>query len=365
MQQQGRLTFLDCIRGIAAMAVMIEHTGTYVFSSKEAYFTHQTFSIGKFGVTLFFLASGFVIPLSLEKGGSLKRFWVHRVCRLYPLYWFSLIAAVLLYLWGLPKEVQVPFSQHLLRNTLINITMFQEFARIPHAIALYYTLTIEMAFYISCSVLLITNLLRRAYLLCWVVLLLCLVTAAIFPLTGHGRVPMAGLFYIWTLSVGMVLFNHMKGRVSGAELLSLLGAGIVGQAWAVYLNYVWTFKVTEQFTFIAVFGSWFGAYALFGTLYLLRASRFPPLFVWLGQISYSIYLLHPVVMCLFPSSTESVLTLAAIDLGTIVLAAITFRFIEKPFIDFGVRLGKRFNATSAAVPSSTPARPATMLHTAP
>src|ERR1700744_557017 len=41
---------------------------------------------GETGVVAFFLVSGFVIPLSLEKTASLRLFWIHRVLRIYPLY---------------------------------------------------------------------------------------------------------------------------------------------------------------------------------------------------------------------------------------------------------------------------------------
>ena len=42
--------------------------------------------LGKYGVLLFFLVSGYVIPMSLERHGSLRRFWIGRLFRIYPAY---------------------------------------------------------------------------------------------------------------------------------------------------------------------------------------------------------------------------------------------------------------------------------------
>src|SRR4051794_26399249 len=53
------------------------------------------FNAGLLGVALFFLVSGFVIPFSLDRG-SLSRFVIRRIFRLYPVYWLSLAL-----LWGL------------------------------------------------------------------------------------------------------------------------------------------------------------------------------------------------------------------------------------------------------------------------
>jgi len=47
----------------------------------DAWFVHNVFDIGKLGVTLFFLISGFVIPFSLDRDASIKSFAVKRFFR--------------------------------------------------------------------------------------------------------------------------------------------------------------------------------------------------------------------------------------------------------------------------------------------
>ena len=92
----NRLGFLDFVRGIAAFAVLLQHTGETLWPSIN-WATHQYVNIGRFGVVAFFLVSGFIIPFSLERGGSVRRFGVGSFFRLYPLYWVSLIAILVIY----------------------------------------------------------------------------------------------------------------------------------------------------------------------------------------------------------------------------------------------------------------------------
>jgi peptidoglycan/LPS O-acetylase OafA/YrhL len=72
------------------------------------------------GVELFFIISGFVILMSLEKVKSLGEFALHRAARLYPAYWFSVAIAGTAMLW---------LRQSDLVTIAINATMLQAFSR--------------------------------------------------------------------------------------------------------------------------------------------------------------------------------------------------------------------------------------------
>ena len=168
MPAANRLGFLDFVRGIAAFAVLLQHTGETLWPSIN-FATHQYVNIGRFGVVAFFLVSGFIIPFSLERGGSVRRFWIGRFFRLYPLYWVSLIAIVVIYQFQ--HDALTPdFQTHTVLHTVVNFTMVQELVGIPHAIGLYYTLTVELVFYTLCAVLFAFGLLGRSVRNAWVVL---------------------------------------------------------------------------------------------------------------------------------------------------------------------------------------------------
>ena len=53
---------------------------------------------GNYGVFVFFLISGYIVPASLERKGSVRTFWVSRLFRLYPLYLLAVAFAVAFYL---------------------------------------------------------------------------------------------------------------------------------------------------------------------------------------------------------------------------------------------------------------------------
>src|SRR5438128_3067363 len=99
-RESTRLDFLDGLRGFAALVVFLSHAIGRVSPAFHD-FTYSRFDMGSFGVTVFFLCSGFIIPVSLERQGSLRSFWLRRIFRLYPLYWFSIALFLLCYLAGL------------------------------------------------------------------------------------------------------------------------------------------------------------------------------------------------------------------------------------------------------------------------
>ena len=78
-----RLRRLDALRGIAVLAVVYEHFGSYLIPDLK-FATSQYAHAGTFGVMLFFLVSGYIVPASIERRGSVRNFWIGRVFRLYP-----------------------------------------------------------------------------------------------------------------------------------------------------------------------------------------------------------------------------------------------------------------------------------------
>jgi peptidoglycan/LPS O-acetylase OafA/YrhL len=353
---QGRLFFLDFLRGIAALAVCFEHAGYRLWSNFRE-ITHTYFSFGKFGVAAFFLTSGFVIPYSLENNNSLSRFWVSRFFRLYPLYWLSIVTAVTLMYCGVTDETNAALSRHLVRTSLINLTMFQEYVGTPDVIGLYYTLAMEMAFYIAFSLLFLGRVNRRSLPIAWLTSGTLFVLAISVPLVMHRRVPLAGLFYVVCLSVGTCIYRNFTGEASNKSVIALLCFITLSVPMEIYCNYVLIKKddPLEHYTLWAVLIPWAAAYIVFVIAYLLRGHRFPKVFVWLGLISYSVYLLHPPLQALipvWPNPAYSLLAMLALTLG---VSACTYRFVERPGIAFGKYVYARIEAGSGGR-SPTPAQ---------
>jgi peptidoglycan/LPS O-acetylase OafA/YrhL len=342
---KGRLTFLDCLRGLAALAVFVEHAGDTAWPQFRE-FTHNSFSFGKFGVAAFFLTSGFVIPFSLERGDSLKRFWISRFFRLYPLYWLSMGLAIGLFLLGVSDVVSAGFADHIVRNTLVNLTMLQEFVRVPDVEGIYYTLEMEVAFYIFFSLLFLKKWNRLSLPIAWFSCIVLAIAGVLAPLILHRRLPLAGLFYFLCLFVGTCIYRNFTGEASSRAVAALVSCVLLAAVAEVYCNYVVVKKVdsAEIFTFWAVFLPWSAAYTLLLGGYLLKSWRFPRTLVWLGAISYSVYLLHPLCLRVVPSVSNRGYYFVAMLVLTLVISSITYRFVEKPSISFGKVIHLRLEA---------------------
>ena len=81
-----RIYELDAFRGIAAMAVVLYHYSTR-YNEIFDVTSFLNFSFGWMGVPLFFILSGFVITLSVNRCKSPFEFLYRRFIRLYPTYW--------------------------------------------------------------------------------------------------------------------------------------------------------------------------------------------------------------------------------------------------------------------------------------
>src|SRR5215471_14772595 len=104
-----RLDALDGLRGVAILLVMGFH---YFYHLESSYYkSHlypygETFSgiplfqYGYLGVELFFIISGFVIALTLEKSGSPLEFLLRRFVRIWPALLFSAIVTFVLLNWS-------------------------------------------------------------------------------------------------------------------------------------------------------------------------------------------------------------------------------------------------------------------------
>ena len=100
--QQKRIQSLNGIRALAILFVMIDHVRYGVICPCVFYSLNDYMSVGNFGVQIFFVISGFLITGLLLKEkvqtGSidLKKFWLRRVIRIVPAFYFFILVIILL-----------------------------------------------------------------------------------------------------------------------------------------------------------------------------------------------------------------------------------------------------------------------------
>ena len=141
--KSDRIQELDGLRGLAAMAVLLFH---YSYGYQENYQFHQAqpfdFRLGYLGVPLFFIISGFVIFLTVDRTERPVDFVFSRFTRLYPTYWAGVMTTT-----AIVHVSQLPGVQRSTGEILVNLTMLQEFFGVAEVDGVYWTLTRELIFY--------------------------------------------------------------------------------------------------------------------------------------------------------------------------------------------------------------------------
>jgi peptidoglycan/LPS O-acetylase OafA/YrhL len=274
-----RLGELDALRGIAAFAVVMFHYLTYY----DRVYHHPggapfQFAVGKYGVQLFFMISGFVIFMTLSKTRKSMDFIVSRFSRLYPAYWAAIaLTTITLFFWPLPDQSALgPWA------LLANMTMLEAWANVPYVDGVYWTLTVELLFYVFMFTLFRTGHLRHVLWFGCAWLMLCAVNAALVHIQGAfpGEWVRKTLFGYGNFFVAGIIFYKIK---NGQSLWThhLILAACLATGWLADGDAGWPATV-----FFAMF--YLFAYGKLGFVAVQP-------FVFLGTISYPLYLLHAVI----------------------------------------------------------------------
>lgn len=350
---------LDALRGLAATLVLVTHASeTYApVAQRYGYSTWLaqavlSIDIGRIGVVIFFLISGFAVANSLRQSANgMGGFVIRRAVRLYPMFWLSVVIAAV-FLQPAPwPGYSVMFA---------NLTMMPEFIGFKQMMGIYWTLETEVVSY-SLAVLLVVvgqyNSVRSLGLICAALVL-------IFALMMFGVLPSARLLQ-WQMlphNLAIILWASLfhlsfstpiadartqrPTRVLHRPVTLLLAILVVSPSFYMLLQYV-LHGGHDQLR-------WGFAYPAAFSIFLLTyfnckgVSRW---MVWLGKISYSSYLLHSFVVILLCNLLEryvvvqdwvSLPLFVALSLMvTTALASVTFVVIEKPAMQWGKKLEQR------------------------
>jgi peptidoglycan/LPS O-acetylase OafA/YrhL len=323
-----RLLELDALRGIAALGVVLFHYMVAFLSqydnASEIFSGFRYFRYGKHGVELFFIISGFVIFMSLERTRNSRDFLFGRFSRLYPTYWAAIIFSfVIVTIAGFP-DLRID-----MKDALVNLTMLQGFLNVNHIDGNYWTLEIELSFYIIMLFLFNTKFLKRidTVAIAWLGLISInsLLEKAQISLLDHRLKTFLILDYAHLFIIGMLLYKiFISGEFSIKKyvlivlclLFSLFKYGIEDALFSMLFTVVFILALRGKLTYI----------------------RWEPL-LFLGTISYSLYLTHLYLGLITVKTLEklgvnlNVCILISLVLALLLATLITF-LIEKPSMKF-------------------------------
>lgn len=280
-KQTNRFQELDALRGIAALMVVLFHFTMY---RKEA---ELGFKLGTTGVDLFFMISGFVIYMSISNIKSSSEFIINRISRLYPTYWACVTFAFFLdIIHSIQTHKEISFGQY-----LGNMTMFQYYLRVPNIDGPYWTMIIEMIFYIGILILFHFKLIKFLKPI-GLILSIVIVTSTCFFNNDIAFLilKMIPLFQFFPLFfAGIIFYKLYNDKSKNLENYSIIIICLVCQI----LLYNYSGR-SRGFISHNEYGIMLTLYFIFFTFFVNGKLKFivSNTSLFLGKISFALYLIH-------------------------------------------------------------------------
>jgi peptidoglycan/LPS O-acetylase OafA/YrhL len=310
IKSNNHLNSIVYLRAIAALLVCLIHlnliTGFHATGGLQSIIDE-----GQLGVAIFFVISGFVLPYSLYKSGYLLagfgRFLLGRIIRIDPPYWASIIVVFLVSLQ--------PISTINVKSIILHITYLVPFIKGAKWFSdVYWTLSIEFQFYILIGLVYPwLSKLRPVYTLVAVIVpsIICIILKANF----RGVL----ITNLYDFTIGYIAFLGFIKKINIKQTLAVL---LLFSAYVMY--------------FVSIKSGSIALITALAIIFYKREVTINPI-IYLGDISYSLYLIHMPISVLTINLFEGLITdrgwLFIMSLiSSLLFASIFNLLIEKPSI---------------------------------
>ena len=342
---------LDALRFFAFLGVFLHHaTGKSI---------PLLSSMGSFGLSLFFCLSAFLITelLQLEKERTgtiqIKSFYIRRMLRIWPLYFgFMGLIALTGHIW---HTLYLPWALILAYCLLVGNIYTARHGYTYNPVGPLWSISIEEQFYVAWPTLNLLCSRRALAVFSW--LLIPSGALGVWYLLRHGATPFVG---VWTntlvefqlFGAGSLLALALRARVPRTAFpVRVVGALASLLCWAVAARYCNVASDVAGASAGRVVCGYLlasaGAVLLIASGLGLRREHVPAPLVYLGKLSYGLYVLHLLaLLCAERCATWmlggaasqehhglfSAVRLTIAFLLTFGAAALSYRFYEKPFL---------------------------------
>ncbi len=314
-----RIWFAHMLRAIAVLGVIFEHycdvfinqnnaaaalslarpvkfESEHLLTSFTAWIHGFGFNTGTWGVAIFFLISGFVIPISIERLGS-KQFLIRRFFRVYPPYAVGLLFTVaVIFVYAAYNSIPFPYT---LKDYVVNATLLRDWFGMTSIDAVNWTLELEIKFYILCAFLAyISNLrsLKTLLITAATLLLFTLIANSTYDTLQANSPALYRIVYtlanaapfVTFMLIGTGFYNFYAGHWNRRSFLMMTASLLV----LFVLNVIFGLENVLIFGILITFLS---AFAVFTICFYVREKipYFKPL-DFIATISYPLYIIHGV-----------------------------------------------------------------------
>lgn len=370
---QDNLEVIDALRGYAILLVITVHSLGYV--PELVWPVKRLFTLGFYGVQLFFIASAVTLLMSWHRGegafgARVSKFLIRRFFRIAPFYYVAIMIYWLAY--------RIPPNEFNLDVLVASLLFYNAWS--PYLIPTVpgwtpvpggWSIGVEFCFYFIFPVLAISvTSLKRALAFCIISLVVLIFGYSygqgLYP--GLSQEAKANFLYFWPpnhlviFAFGFLVYHLIKSESAKKIIFNsrLNGdhASFILAAFIVLISMYGVRKFFDLDTFMPpthlLVSVCFVPWVLF---FVLKPGKYSvnPLIVGLGKVSFSAYILHFAVLRysdyflgkIWPSGKsgaisiayEMVLLLLAL-LMTRFAAGLSYRFIEQPFMNIGKRIAR-------------------------
>lgn len=283
----GKDEIIQALRFAAALLVLFTHVGYYIHERVDSSFV--MWNGGLVGVPIFFIISGIVMQMSAgnsySEEGSVRSFVINRFARIFPLYWFvtsaKIVIAILLPAYVLHNTPTI----HGVITSFILFPAYNSFGKIEPIHGVGWTLLHEMFFYGVFSIALMLRVPPARF--CSIVILAAWLVGRFVNAdyawikVYSSNINLMFLFGVWIAVFRSEIFRLRKYFISVSGIICLV---YISEFFSEANSFISEFRLSAVFIVLIVLNVRWGLNDFFRRL-----------FSTLGDGSYSLYLLHPIV----------------------------------------------------------------------
>lgn len=348
--------YIDSLRGIAVLMVLMVHVGNFFKVPTTEYFPPLLYDIiygGRIGVQLFFIISAFTLMFSFERRNSEKNslwnFYIRRFFRIAPMYYLAIVAITIYYIRLDNQNMEMIGSPWYVSNFLFlnTITPYWIKTIVPGG----WSISVEFLFYMIFPLIAsrIKNVNMSAIALCT-----SLIVATVFMYTTKDE------FFFFQFDFHKLNFIHQLP----VFFMGIFVYWLTKESYTQVKNRTWFLFIVVLFLFTYMNAPYYFFYTIiFCTLiFILQRKQYRLLcnkwFSKIGRLSFSMYIIHFFVIImmnflkiahiipvtnLFTSIINYILLYIVIFTFSYIISYFTYKLVELPGQNLGRRLIKKLD----------------------